>query len=166
MCLDHEPLDLVLERADLALRDEKKHESATSAHTRAIPPPPSPPLGGFQTHHQVAPLVRGDARGDDGPADATGAAERRLARHVHVGDVLVLAQQGQVQHDGERLGVGREDDELGDAAVQRLGGLVGALFDEARVRRLLDEVEDLGCGARGLVGVLWGVDHSEDEGER
>ena len=38
----------------------------------------------------------------------------------------------------ERLGVSREDDKLGDAAVEGLGGLVRALLQLLVVRRLLD----------------------------
>jgi hypothetical protein len=34
-----------------------------------------------------------------------------------------------VQHDLEGVGVGCDDDQLGDAAVKGLGGLVGALLD-------------------------------------
>ena len=41
---------------------------------------------------------------------------------------LVLAEQGQVEQNGQRLSVGSQDDELGDTAVQRLGGLVGTLL--------------------------------------
>lgn len=93
--------------------------------------------------HQVAGLVGGDAGGDDGTADATGTAQGSLGGHVDVGHVLVLAQQRQVQQDGERGGVGGQDDDLGDTAVQRLGGLVGALLQLLVVRRLLDDVEDL-----------------------
>jgi hypothetical protein len=37
-----------------------------------------------------------------------------------------------------------QDDDLGDAAVQRLGDLVGALLELVVVRGLLDEVEDGG----------------------
>jgi hypothetical protein len=48
-----------------------------------------------------------------------------------------------MQQDGERSGVGGQDDDLGDTTVQRLGGLVGSLLQLLVVRRLLDDVEDL-----------------------
>lgn len=40
-----------------------------------------------------------------------------------------LAQKGQVKQNSQRAGVGSEDDELGNTAVQRLGGLVGTLLE-------------------------------------
>jgi hypothetical protein len=55
-----------------------------------------------------------------------------------------------VQNDGERGGVGSQDDELGGTAVEGLGGLVGTLLDLAVVATLLDKVEKrLG---EGLIG--------------
>lgn len=118
--LDHEPLDLVLQAADLV--------------------------------HQVAGLVGSDASGDDSTANTTGTAKGSLGGHIDVGHVLVLAQQRQVQQDGERSGVGSQDDDLGNTTVQRLGGLVGTLLQLLVVRRLLDNVEDLlaeSCVGRG-----------------
>ena len=97
--LDLQTLDLVLERPDLA--------------------------------HEVRRLVGGDAAGDDGTGDTAGAAQlihvsecitplivrekgtySHLAGDVDVGDVLVLAEEGQVEEDGERAGVGGQDDEF------------------------------------------------------
>jgi hypothetical protein len=100
--LDLEPLDLVLEGADLA--------------------------------HEVRGLVGGDG---------AGAAQSHLGGNVDVGNVLVLAEEGQVEEDGQGAGVGGQDDDLGDTAVEGLGGLVGALLQLAVVGGLLDEVEDL-----------------------
>lgn len=45
-----------------------------------------------------------------------------LGWHKNVRHVLVLAEQRKVQEDLQRLRVGSHDDELGDTAVQRLGG--------------------------------------------
>lgn len=73
MRLDLEPLDLVLEGADLA--------------------------------HEVRGLVGGDAASDDSARDTAGAAESHLRGNVDVGDVLVLAEKGKVEEDGERAGV-------------------------------------------------------------
>lgn len=47
--------------------------------------------------------------------------ENTLAGDVDIRGVLVLAEQGQVQEDGERAGVGGEDDQLGGAAVEGFG---------------------------------------------
>lgn len=48
-----------------------------------------------------------------------------------------------MEKDGEGSGVGGEDDDLGDAAVESLGGLVGSLLQLLVVRGLLDDIEDL-----------------------
>ena len=58
----------------------------------------------------------------------------------------------------ERLGVSREDDKLGDAAVERLGGLVRALLQLLVVRSLLDDVQDGDGELRIREGVRLGVD--------
>ncbi len=97
---------------------------------------------------ELTRLVGRHARGNDGARDAARAPERRLGREKDVGHILVLAQEGQVEEDLDRLSVGREDDELADAAVKRLGRLVGALFELVVVRCLLDQVEDLGGAVR------------------
>lgn len=46
-----------------------------------------------------------------------------------------------MEQDGQGRGVGGEDDDLGDTAVEGLGGFVGALFQLAVVGGLLDEVD-------------------------
>lgn len=56
-----------------------------------------------------------------------------------------------MQEDGERGGVGCEDDDLGDTAVEGLGGLVGALLQLLVVGGLLNDVEDL-LGESGVGG--------------
>lgn len=50
--------------------------------------------------------------------------QTHLRWHENIWHVLVLAQQRKVQKDLQRLRVGSHDDELGDAAVKRLGGCV------------------------------------------
>lgn len=111
VCLDLEPLNLVLEGADLA--------------------------------HEVGGLVGGDRAGDDSASDTAGAAKGHLGGNVDVGNVLVFAEEGQVKENSQRAGVGGQDDDLGDTAVEGLGGLVGALLQLAVVGGLLDEVENL-----------------------
>lgn len=61
-----------------------------------------------------------------------------------------------MEEDGERGGVGGEDDDLGDTAVERLGRLVGALLQLAVVAGLLDDVEDLLGEGRVGDGPSWG----------
>jgi hypothetical protein len=48
-----------------------------------------------------------------------------------------------MEEDGERGGVGGEDDDLRDTTVEGLGGLVGTLLQLTVVAGLLDDVEDL-----------------------
>jgi hypothetical protein len=92
---------------------------------------------------QLRRLVARDTSRDDGAANTARAPEGDLGGHEYVGDVLVLAEQRQVQQNLQRLGVGGHHDELADAAVERLGRFVGALLQLAVVGGLLDDVEDL-----------------------
>lgn len=55
-------------------------------------------------------------------------------------NVLVFAQERQVEEDLEGLGVGSEDDHLRDTTIEGLGGFVGTLADLLVVRRLLNQV--------------------------
>ena len=66
-----------------------------------------------------------------------------------------------MEQDGEWLSVGGEDDELGDAAVQGLGGLVGALLQLLVVGGLLHKAQDnLGkVSSRKRVGTLVNFGH-------
>ena len=100
-------------------------------------------LEGADLAHEVGGLVRGDAAGNDSASDTAGAAESHLRGDVDVGDVLVLAEEGKVEQDGEGAGVSGEDDDLADTAVKGLGGLVGALLELAVVSSLLDKIKDL-----------------------
>ena len=75
---------------------------------------------------------------------------QKRSGYSHVSDVLVLAEQGNVQQNGQRSGISSEDDNLGDTTVEGLGGLVGTLLQLAVVGGLLDQVEDvLGQGGVG-----------------
>ena len=78
--------------------------------------------------HQIAALIRGDARGNHRPAHTTGTSQRSLAVHINIGDVLVLGKEGQVQEDSEWGGIGGEDDQFGRATVEGFGGFVGAFL--------------------------------------
>jgi hypothetical protein len=80
-------------------------------------------LEGADLAHEVGSLVGRDASSDDGPGDTASTTESHLGGDVDVGDVLVLAEKRQVEEDGERGGVGGEDDQLADTTVESLGGL-------------------------------------------
>ena len=77
------------------------------------------------------------------------AAERLLVGHEHVGHVLVLAEQGQVQQDLERLGICRHDDHLGDTTVERL-----CRCSKIERRPRGASVSDAYAGSRGPCGLL------------
>ena len=56
---------------------------------------------------------------------------------------LVFAEEWEVEDDLEGLGVGGEHDEVGEAAVQRLRGLVGALLQLYHLTNGEDQVSKL-----------------------
>ena len=49
-----------------------------------------------------------------------------------------------MQHDFEGVGVGSDDDEVGDTSVESFSGLVGALLDLLERRTLRNKVVDAG----------------------
>lgn len=49
-----------------------------------------------------------------------------------------------MEDDLERVGIGSNDDQLGDASIKCLGGLVGALLDLLQRRALRHQVEEFG----------------------
>ena len=56
----------------------------------------------------------------------------------------------EMKQDSERRSIGGQNDDFGNTSVERLCSFVGALFQLAVVRGLLDEVEDfLGEGCVG-----------------
>lgn len=73
---------------------------------------------------EVRRLVRGEGHSDDRARHTAGAADGGLAGEEDVGDVLLLGEEGEMQHDAERLRVGSEDDKLagttGDAGESML----------------------------------------------
>ncbi len=81
---------------------------------------------------------------NDWPGDATGTAQSLLGADKHVGDVLVLAQQRNVQQNLQWLAVCGQHNELSLSTVQGLGGLVGSLSDLLVVAGLLNQVQNLG----------------------
>ena len=104
---------------------------------------------------ELTALVGGNRARDDGPGDAACASERNLGRDEDVRDVLVLAEEGEVEEDLEGLGVSGHDDHLGDAAVEGLGGLVSALLELLVGGGRLNKVEegDSELGIREGVGL-------------
>ena len=71
---------------------------------------------------ELAALVRGNGGSNDRARDTTGATKGDLGGDEDVGDVLVLAEEGQVEDDLDGLGVGSHHDHLSNTTVERLGG--------------------------------------------
>merc|ERR1711983_428882 len=78
-------------------------------------------LDGLNLRLDLRTLVLSHAGSDDRPADTTGTTESLLGPDEHVGHVLVLAEQRDVEQDLERLRVGGQDDKLALAPVESLG---------------------------------------------
>lgn len=97
-------------------------------------------LDGPDLAHEVTSLVGGDASRDHGAGHTSRTTQRKLAGHVDVGHVLVLSQEGQMEQDGERGGVGGQDDDFSGSAVQSLG----RWERESSISRLLVFVDGLG----------------------
>lgn len=74
-----------------------------------------------------------DGAGNDGTGDSASVSEGNLAGDEDVVDVLLLADQRQVQQDLDGLSIGGQNDEVSLLAVQ---GLSGFRFQEKRVLRV------------------------------
>ena len=61
-------------------------------------------LDGADLVGELTGIIGGDRDSNDGTADTTGTTKSHLGGNVDVGDVLVLAQKGQVENDGQRGG--------------------------------------------------------------
>ena len=116
-----------------------------------------------RTQHRRLWLLPGS---NDGSADTTGSPERLLGPDEHVGDVLVLAQQRDVEQDLQGFRVCRHHDELRLSSVESLGGLIGALPQLFVVGGLLDQIQYLGSQRLVSEWVGLGVDffrHDDDD---
>lgn len=93
--------------------------------------------------HEIGCLVGGNASTDNSPGNTTSTSKSSLAGNINVWNVLVLAQERKMEENGERSGVGSEDDDLTDTTVQGLGGFVGTFLELAIMGGLLNDVENL-----------------------
>ena len=125
-------------------------------------------LEGLDLALKLRALVSGDRSCNDRAGHAARAAERLLGGHEHVGNVLVLAQEWEVEENLKWLSVGSHDNKFGDATVKRLGGLVGTLLELLVVARLLDQLEDghgqVGGRQREGLGVDFRLPHQRKHG--
>jgi hypothetical protein len=70
----------------------------------------------------------------------------------NVRNVLIFAQQRQMEENLDRLGVGGQDNQFRDTTIEGLGGLVGSLFGLLVVGSLLDQIQD----GHGQIGISEG----------
>jgi len=114
-------------------------------------------LDGGNLRFDLRAFVLGDAGSDDWPADPACPAQGLLGPDEHVGHVLVLAQEGDVEQNLQRFTVSCENHKLSLTSVQGLGGLIGPLPQLLVVGCLLDQVQDLGGESLLSKGVGLGV---------
>ena len=113
---------------------------------------------GDDLRRELGSVIGQDGARHDGAGHAAGSSEGNLGGDKDVRDVLVFAQQRQMEEDLQGLGVGSHDNQVSDTSVESLGGLVGALLQLLVVGSLLHEVQD-GDGQLGVSeGVSLGVD--------
>ena len=81
---------------------------------------------------------------DDWSGDSTGTTKSLLGSYEHIGHVLVLAEQRNMEKDLQWLTVSSQHNELRLTTVKGLGGLVGSLSHLLVVGCLLNQVQNLG----------------------
>ena len=70
---------------------------------------------------QLAAVVGGDASSNHGAGDTASPSESHLAGHEDVWGALVLAEESQVQDDGDGGRIGGKDGDFTDTTVESLG---------------------------------------------
>lgn len=80
---------------------------------------------------KLTSLVGVDASSNDRAADTASTAEQRLARDVDVGSALVFAQEGDVQKNGQGLGVGGKNGDFAGSSVKGLGDCMTLAFPQS-----------------------------------
>merc|ERR1719382_1524332 len=112
-------------------------------------------LDGLNLRLDLRALILSDTGSNDRSAHTTSSSERLLGSDEHVGDVLVLAEERDVEQDLQGLRVSRHDDKLRLSSVESLGGLIGSLPQLFVVGGLLDKLQYL--GGQGLVSKWVGL---------
>ena len=84
-----------------------------------------------------------DSDGDDVSRHTASSAEIGLLSDINIWDVLILAEEWQVEDDLEWLGVSSEYDEISASSVQSLCGFIGTLLEELEVFGLIQEIKNL-----------------------
>eukprot|EP00732_Lithocolla_globosa_P005474 Lithocolla_globosa_v1_NODE_5683_length_1201_cov_757.212914.p1 type:complete len:154 gc:universal NODE_5683_length_1201_cov_757.212914:1077-616(-) len=92
---------------------------------------------------QLRTVIGGDGAGNDRPGDTAGATKGLLGRHKHVRNVLILAQQRQVEKDLQWFCISSHHNKLTNSSVQGFGSFICSLLQLFVVRSLLNDVDDL-----------------------
>lgn len=90
---------------------EKSHKQSLNGH-----------LNRLDLWLELRPLFYSDWGSDNGARHPTGPAQGLLGADEHVGDVLVLAEQRQVEDDLQWFRISSHHDKLSDASVQGFSG--------------------------------------------
>ena len=69
---------------------------------------------------QLATFVRHDGAGDHGTRHSTRTTKSNLGRNKHVGNILILAEEGDMENDFEGLRIGSHHDKRSLSTVQGL----------------------------------------------
>ena len=97
-------------------------------------------LDGGDLRFDLRTLILGHTGSNYRPGDTTNSTQGLLGPNEHVGNVLILAQQRDVEQNLQGLAVGGQNDELCLSSVQSLGGLIGSLPELLVVAGLLNQV--------------------------
>merc|ERR1719419_2218999 len=119
---------------------------------------PKPCLDSLNLRFDLRSLILSHARSDDWSTNSTCSSQTLLGSDEHVGNVLILAEKRNVEKNLQWLAVSCQDDKLGLASVQGLGGLVGSLPQLLVVGGLLNKVQDLGGKSLISKRISFGVD--------
>ena len=84
-----------------------------------------------------------DGHSDDVSRNTAGSAEVGLLSDINIWDVLIFAEEWQVEDDLKWLGVSSEDNEVSASSVQGFGSLVGSLLQKLEVLGLIQEIKNL-----------------------
>jgi hypothetical protein len=86
--------------------------------------------------------------GDDRARDTTGTTQSSTRGNEDIRNVLILADEGKMEKDSERISITSKNNQLGDTTVEGLGTLVSTLLDLLVVVSLLDKLKNGGGESR------------------
>lgn len=88
-------------------------------------------------------LVGQDGNSDDGTGYSASTAKSGPTLYKDVWDILVFAQKWKMEKNLNRLGIGGNDNEVGNSTGEGLGGLVSSFLGLLIMSSLLDKFQNL-----------------------